>query len=98
MSYNKDKRIDCEFDPPLPERNTNLNKEDKEKLKNLLQKYKNKPMSEKEYEALEEKLNNPQKTVKCPRCGNDIIYEKRGNSIAIECKTRNCIFGGIRGL
>jgi hypothetical protein len=55
-------------------------------------------ISKKEYEALDEKLNNPEKTVKCPRCGNDIIYEKRGNSIAVECKTKNCIYGGIRGL
>ena len=55
-------------------------------------------ISKKEYDALEEKLNNPKKAVKCPRCGNDIIYEKCGNSIAVECKTDNCIFGGIRGL
>ena len=55
-------------------------------------------MTEEDYKALDEKLNNPQKTVKCPRCGNEIIYEKRGNSIAVECKTPNCIFGGIRGL
>ena len=55
-------------------------------------------MSEQEYEVLEEKLNNPEKKVICPRCGNEIIYEKRGNSIAVECKTKGCIYGGIRGL
>lgn len=55
-------------------------------------------MTEQDYTALDEKLNNPEKAVKCPRCGNEIIYEKRGNSIAVECKTRNCIYGGIRGL
>lgn len=55
-------------------------------------------MTEKDYRALYEKMNNPQKIVKCPRCGNEIIYEKRGNSIAVECKTPNCIYGGIRGL
>ena len=33
-------------------------------------------MSEQEYEVLEEKLNNPEKKVICPRCGNEIIYEK----------------------
>ena len=33
----------------------------------------------------------------CPRCGNEIIYKKRGNSIAVECKTKDCIYGGIRG-
>lgn len=55
-------------------------------------------MNEKDYKALQEKLNNPEKPVKCPRCGNEIIYEKRGNSVAVECKTKNCIYGGIRGL
>lgn len=55
-------------------------------------------MTEKDYRALYEKMNYPQKIVKCPRCGNEIIYEKRGNSIAVECKTPNCIYGGIRGL
>lgn len=55
-------------------------------------------MTEKDYEALNEKLNNPTKKVICPRCGNEIIYERRGNSIAVECKTKNCIYGGIRGL
>lgn len=55
-------------------------------------------MTEEDYKALDQKLNNPEKEVKCPRCGNDIIYEKRGNSVAVECKTKNCIYGGIRGL
>ncbi len=55
-------------------------------------------MNNDERKALQEKLDNPSKTVKCPRCGNEIIYEKRGNSIAVECKTSKCIAGGIRGL
>ena len=55
-------------------------------------------MTEEDYKVLDEKLKNPEKTVKYPRCGNEIIYEKRGNSIAVECKSPNCIFGGIRGL
>lgn len=59
---------------------------------------KQKNITKKEYEVLNTKMNNPEKVIKCPRCGNDIIYEKRGNSIAVECKTQNCIYGGIRGL
>lgn len=55
-------------------------------------------MNENDRAALDEKLNSPEKVVKCPRCGNDIIYEKRGNSIAVECKTPKCIYGGVRGL
>lgn len=55
-------------------------------------------MNEKEKKALYEKYDHPEKNVKCPRCGNEIILEKRGNSIAVECKTPKCIFGGLRGL
>ena len=55
-------------------------------------------MNENDYKVLDEKLNNPDKKVICPRCGNEIIYKKRGNSIAVECKTKDCIYGGIRGL
>ena len=55
-------------------------------------------MTKRDYEVLDEKLNNPDKEVRCHRCGNEIIYEKRGNSIAVECKTPGCIYGGIRGL
>lgn len=54
-------------------------------------------MTEHDNEILDEKLNNPDKKVICPRCGNEIIYKKRGASIAVECKTKGCIYGGIRG-
>lgn len=53
--------------------------------------------TETEKNALLDKLYHPQKKVLCPRCGNEIIYEVRGNSIAVECKTPKCIFGGLRG-
>lgn len=55
-------------------------------------------MTDKEKQALREKFENPEKTVKCPRCGDEIIYEVRGNSIAVECKKPKCIYGGMRGL
>lgn len=55
-------------------------------------------MTDKDYKALNEKLNSPDKDVRCPQCGNEIICEKRGNSIAVECKTKGCIYGGVRGL
>ena len=47
--FKKNKRINGEYDPPLPPKNTNLSKEDKEKLKQLLEKYKTQsknPMSD----------------------------------------------------
>ncbi len=55
-------------------------------------------MTDLEKQALKEKLENPTREVRCPRCGNKIVYEKRGNSVAVECKTIGCIFGGVRGL
>lgn len=39
MSTNRDKRVDGEYDRPLPERIINPTKEDKEKLARLLEKY-----------------------------------------------------------
>ena len=55
-------------------------------------------MTEAEKKALKAKIETPDKTVKCPRCGNEIVYERRGSSIAVECKSPKCIFTGIRGL
>jgi len=51
-----------------------------------------------EWDALNEKMNNPEKEVICPRCGNEIEYEEIGNSISVHCLSEDCIFGGIRGL
>lgn len=39
MSTKRDKRIDGEYDRPLPERIANPTKEDKEKLQKILAKY-----------------------------------------------------------
>lgn len=55
-------------------------------------------MNNAEKQALSEKLNNPEKIVKCPRCGNEIIYREYGNSIIVECTDKNCIHGGLRGI
>lgn len=40
MAYNKDKRVNGEYDPPLPERLTTLTEKDKAELERLLNKYK----------------------------------------------------------
>ena len=54
--------------------------------------------SEVEWDALDEKLEYPEREVECPRCGNEIIYKEIGNSISVECLSDDCIFGGLRGL
>lgn len=55
-------------------------------------------MTEEEYKAIGIKLNNPEKEVRCPRCGRRLLYKEIGNSISIESETEDCIFGGVRGL
>lgn len=55
-------------------------------------------LNDAEKKAINEKLDNPTKIIQCPRCGANIIYEVRGNSIAVECETKGCIYGGLRGV
>ena len=51
-----------------------------------------------EKKAVCDKLFNPEKKVICPRCGNEIVWRKHGNSAIARCETPNCISGSIRGL
>ena len=51
-----------------------------------------------EWGALRDKMDHPDRTIICPRCGNEIAYEEIGNSISVYCQSENCIFGGLRGL
>lgn len=55
-------------------------------------------MNNEEKKALSKKLYDRDAVVKCPRCGNEIVYEEIGNSIIVKCETENCISGGVRGL
>ncbi|GHU59163.1 hypothetical protein FACS1894133_5340 [Clostridia bacterium] len=54
--------------------------------------------SKSELDALRKKLRDSNKTVMCPRCGNEIVYKEIGNSISVSCKRNGCIAGGIRGI
>ncbi len=51
-----------------------------------------------EIKALQNKIDHPNKSVKCPRCNNEIIYLSAGNSISVKCATKNCIKGTLRGI
>ena len=55
-------------------------------------------MAEEELEALNEKMNNHDKKVICPRCGNEIVYVSSGNSEEVYCKTKGCISKSFRGI
>jgi len=54
--------------------------------------------TEEEWGALDEKLENPETDVTCPRCGNEIIFKEIGNSVLVKCLSDNCIYRGIRGI
>lgn len=55
-------------------------------------------MTKNEYNAIENKMKNPNDKVMCPRCGKELIYKKYGNSISVKCETEECISESIRGL
>lgn len=51
-----------------------------------------------ERNALDKKMNSPEKIVICPRCGKKLIYKTFGNSSEVECETENCLYTAIRGI
>ena len=55
-------------------------------------------LNDDEKKAIGQKMDHPEQTVRCPRCGDILVYEERGDSIAIYCKTKRCINGGLRGI
>lgn len=55
-------------------------------------------MTNGEYDAIENKMKNPNEKVICPRCGKELIYKGYGNSVSVKCETEGCISESIRGL
>lgn len=51
-----------------------------------------------ERDALDKKMNLPEKIVICSRCGQKLIYKTFGNSSEVECETENCLYTAIRGI
>lgn len=58
----------------------------------------NRKMTDEESAALDEKMNHPEKEVRCPRCGNLIDFVDGGNWSKFFCKTEGCIECSIRGI
>lgn len=54
--------------------------------------------SKAEFDALEEKALNPDKSVVCPRCGKELQFRRVGNSYEVKCPTAGCIIETCRGL
>ncbi|MGN0683550.1 MAG: hypothetical protein ACI4JY_07725 [Oscillospiraceae bacterium] len=55
-------------------------------------------MNSKEKQALNQKIKDPNLEVKCPRCGNEILYKEYSNGCTVYCKTDGCIKGNVRGI
>ncbi|MDR0883056.1 MAG: hypothetical protein LBN05_00360 [Oscillospiraceae bacterium] len=51
-----------------------------------------------EGDAVEEKMEHPDRVVSCPRCGGILEYREVGNSRAVECKTVGCLYSAERGI
>lgn len=54
--------------------------------------------SEIELKALDEKFENPEAVVVCPRCGELLSFMEIGNSCEVKCPTDSCLYDSIRGL
>ncbi len=58
--------------------------------------------TEKEIEVLlmaDRELASKGKTdVKCPRCGNDFVYENYGTGHILKCETPECLTMTLRGI
>ncbi len=55
-------------------------------------------LTKKEIEAIDLKMANPEKTVVCPRCGEELQYRNVNTASIVECPTEGCIHGSVRGL
>ncbi len=54
-------------------------------------------MTDREYSALEKKMNNPNKEIVCPRCGGKILHQEWPNGSITWCEREGCIKEVIRG-
>lgn len=54
--------------------------------------------TEQEQKAMIQKLDHPNETVMCPRCGTELHYKEYGNSCEVKCETSDCLHGGVRGI
>lgn len=57
-----------------------------------------KTYSQKDWDALSRKLEQPAAKVVCPRCGKEIQFKRIDRSISVKCSSEGCLFGGVRGL
>ena len=54
--------------------------------------------TQKELQALDQKWENPDLAVTCPRCEKEPEYKDFGSSAVVQCQTPECLCETIRGL
>lgn len=57
-----------------------------------------KKLTNEEILAIEEKMNHPEREVRCPRCGNLIDYIDGVSGSSFVCRTEGCIESNVRGI
>lgn len=55
-------------------------------------------LTKEERAALNEKMKNPHKVVKCPRCGAELGYKAFETAWSVRCPTEGCISKSLRGI
>lgn len=55
-------------------------------------------LTDEEKKALNRKMEEPNSDVKCPRCGNIILYKEFPCGCTAYCKTEGCIKDSVRGI
>ena len=55
-------------------------------------------LTDEEKKALNRKIEEPDSVVKCPRCGNVILYKEFACGCKAYCKTDGCIEDSVRGI
>lgn len=55
-------------------------------------------LTDTELDALDQKMENPDDVVYCPRCGRELEFRSVGNSCEVKCPTEDCIKETVRGL
>ena len=55
-------------------------------------------LTREEEKALDQKWENHDLTVTCPRCGKELENKDFGSSAVVQCQTPGCLCETIRGL
>lgn len=55
-------------------------------------------LTDKENKAIDQKFENPNRVIKCPRCGALLEYKKYQTASQVKCQTEGCIQVSLRGI